>query len=997
MLPARFLPRFVKRWTFWMVTVGVLLAYTAAGFFLVPRLVRSQLVTTIDEVFDRTARVAAVRFNPFTFVLEIDDFMLLDVDQRPMLQFVGLRVDFELISLLRRAYSFDAIALDRPAARLVIRPDRSLNLADLAIKSRMPAAEEPAKSAEPAALPRLFIENFTMNAGRVDFEDHSRSTPFVTALQPITFSLHNFSTTGTGDNAYALDAQSVRGEKLSWRGTLNARPVSSSGTFALVDVQARTLWEYFRDAVAFEIPAGSIDLSGRYAFSLAREPVDLEVVGEEIQVRGLIVRPKGASVDDIALDELSIRDAGMSVADRRVSIASIALRGGKIQAWYDRAGGLSLSRLVAASASAPASAPSQLSPTAPSTSPSTGAAGPGDWSLALPLIETKGLEFAFEDRSVVPALSTKLAPIDVRLADFDSAGAQPVGIDARIGIDGEAELAARGTAILHDRQASLELELKSFDLRTVQPYIGLATDMTLTSGRLGIKGRLELAPSEADAALTPRFTGTMEVAKLRTIDNALEQDFVRWDRLRVLGIDFDGARARLTIGEIAARRPYARVIIASDRSVNISQVLRPARSQKKSATAAPRPGRTDRRLAVSIGLVRIDKASANFADYSLQPNFATGIQELSGTIKGLSSRPNSRATVKLDGKVDAYAPVTIEGEVNYLSADAYADVRLAFDNMELTTFTPYSGKFAGYRIDKGKLSVRLSYHIEDRKLDAQHKIILDQLQLGERIESKDATSLPVKLAVALLKDRNGVIDLDLPVTGSLDDPKFRLGPLIWKVVVNLVTKIVTAPFALLGSLFGGGEEVNQLTFAPATIELQGESQARVDSVAKAMRERPGLSLEVPMVVNPDLDRPQLQRAHLQEQLVGVRRHELLAKRKPVDALDQSILADRNEYFRLLNELAAQKKLLTEEQAKQSRKEKPAPEMLEAEITTLEDLVLPGIDVPDTELAELGKRRAQKVQDLLLASGEIEPGRVFVITAPPAPNDAGNVRMDLSLR
>jgi hypothetical protein len=277
--------------------------------------------------------------------------------------------------------------------------------------------------------------------------------------------------------------------------------------------------------------------------------------------------------------------------------------------------------------------------------------------------------------------------------------------------------------------------------------------------------------------------------------------------------------------------------------VNILLVLRPARPEKECRGAR---SEASAGAAVSIGLVSIDKASANFADYSLQPNFVTGIQELSGTIKGLSSKKESRATVKLDGKVDAYAPVTIDGEINYLSADAYTDLKLAFDNMELTTFTPYSGKFAGYHIDKGKLSVRLAYHIEDRKLDAQHKIILDQLQLGERIESKDATSLPVKLAVALLKDRNGVIDLDLPVSGSLDDPKFRLGPLIWKVVVNLVTKIVTAPFALLGSLFGGGEEVNQLTFAPGTIELQGESQARVDSVAKALRERPGLSLEVPI-------------------------------------------------------------------------------------------------------------------------------------------------------
>jgi hypothetical protein len=835
-----------------------------------------------------------------------------------------------------------------------------------------------------------------VSAGRIDFEDHRHSTPFVTALQPITFSLRDFSTTGAGENAYALDAESVRGERLSWRGTLYAGPVSSSGTFSLSNVQAQTLWDYVRDFVAFEVPAGTLNLSGRYEFSLARKPVDLEAVADAIDFRGLIVRPKGATVDDIALDELSIRGARMNVADRLASVDAISFKGGKVQAWLDPDYTLSLSRLFArpAPSGEPPASPASSATSAPSPDTSTRVGG---WTLALPLIETSGLEVAFEDRTVEPPVAVKLAPVDVRLTDYASDGAQPLGIDARVGINDEGELVARGTADVSNRTSSLDLELKSFDLRDLQPYIGRVTDMTLTSGQLGIKGRLELARAEGTAALAPRFAGTMDVAKLRTIDNALEQDFIRWEALRVLGIDFDRSRSRLAIKEVVARRPYARVIIASDRSVNISQVLRPTRSRARAAGEPAKSGARAVPLAVRIGLVRVDKASANFADYSLQPNFATGIQELSGTVMGLSSSPESRAAVNLDGKVDAYAPVTIEGEVNFLSAETYTDLRLAFDNMELTTFTPYSGKFAGYRIEKGKLSVRLAYHVEDRKLDAQHKIILDQLQLGERVESKDATSLPVKLAVALLKDRNGVIDLDLPVTGSLDDPKFRLGPLIWKVVVNLVTKIVTAPFALLGSLFGGGEEVNQLTFAAGTAELQGESRSRIDAVAKALRERPGLELEVPMVVNADVDRPRLQRAQLQEQLVAVKRRELLAKRKPVDTLDQTVLADRNEYFRLLNELASQKGLLTEEQAKQSRKAKPAPEMLETEITALEDLVLPGIEVPETELAELGKRRAQTVQGLLLASGEIEPGRVFVITAPPAPIDAGMVRMDLSLR
>ena len=257
--------------------------------------------------------------------------------------------------------------------------------------------------------------------------------------------------------------------------------------------------------------------------------------------------------------------------------------------------------------------------------------------------------------------------------------------------------------------------------------------------------------------------------------------------------------------------------------------------------------------------------------------------------------------------------------------------------------------------------------------------------------------MPVKLAVSLLKDRNGVIDLDLPVTGSLDDPKFRLGPLIWKVVVNTVTKIVTAPFALIGSLFGGGEQVNQLTFAPGATELQGESSARIESVSKALKERPGLELEIPMASIPELDNPVLQKGALDEHLVAVKRRELVAKRKPVDTLDATVLADRTEYYRLLNEFALQQQIITEEEAQANRKKRPKAEDIEFEITALEDAVMPKVTVADTALADLGRQRAQIVQNLLLASGEIEPARVFVITGEPAKNEGGLVRMDLSLR
>lgn len=1023
----KFVPRIVTRWTFWLAVGGALALYAVLGFFLVPRIVQSEIRSTVASNYQRVAQVGKVRFNPFTFVLEINDCALPDADGRPMLQFARLHIDFELMSILRRAYSFQAIALDAPSARVVVRPNDTLNLADLA-HPRQPAAQTQSPPAKDEALPRLFIGAFTVNGGRIDFEALNRATPFATALKPINFALHNFSTFGTGDNAYRLEGESVRGERLSWRGRLNAQPVSSTGEFTLTSIHAQTLWNYLRDVLPFEVPAGQLDLTGTYTFSLARQPIDLTVVASEIKVGGLVVRPQGSQVDDVALSDLAIHDARLQIPDRRVSIAEISLKGGKIQAWLDKDGTFNLSRLAAReSASTPtaqAGAPAAQPPTgaAPAqppaaTPPATGQDRP--WSIALPHIATSGLEVTFEDRTLTPVTPVRIAHIEIDVSGYDSAKPGPIDLKAHLGIEEDGVLNVRGRVDPNTFASTMDLELGKIDLRSAQPYIARVTDMTLLSGQLGAKGKVELVRDRTDT-LQPRYAGTLQISKLRTIDNALEQDFVRWDQLNATGIDFDGTRSRLVIKEIAARRPYARVIIASNGTVNISEVLRPsspaepgeaasegpatdqAPSSKPSPAGAPGAAAAPsaETFDVRIGLVRIDRGSANFADFSLKPNFATGIQELSGTVAGLSSKPGSRATVKLEGKVDAYAPVTIDGEVNYLSAESYTDLKLAFNNMELTTFTPYSGKFAGYRIEKGKLSVQLAYKVENRQLEAQQKFVLDQLQLGEKVESKDAVSLPVKLAVALLKDRNGVIDIDLPMTGSLDDPHFRLGPLIWKAVVNLLTKIVTAPFALIGKLFGGGEEVNQLTFAPGGSELQGESATRVESIGKAMRERPGLQLEVPVTANAELDGPHLQQTELDQRLLAIKRKELLAKRKPVDTLDASVLADKEEYWRLLYEYDQQAAVLPTEGDKDQKGKPgkaPPPEELDAQITTLRDAALTTIQVPETDLAQLGKERAQKVQDLLLGPGDIDPSRLFIINAGPAPIAEGLVRMDLSLR
>ncbi len=482
-----------------------------------------------------------------------------------------------------------------------------------------------------------------------------------------------------------------------------------------------------------------------------------------------------------------------------------------------------------------------------------------------------------------------IAPLSIKVtgASLDLAKPVSVALDTKINDSGTLNVAGEITP--QPVAANLNLKLDGIELAAIQPYIAQYTSMTLLSGRLG--GDAKVRYGAQKPAL--QFSGNLSVANLHTVDNALHQDFINWDRLDIQGLNFQHDPDRLDIDQIAARKLYARVIIEPDESINVKRILaapgatvvapsgdaRPPlaataapapapplpRKGRKPAASAPAPAPAPAAgpaMPMSIKKIVLQASQANFADLSVMPNFATGIQKLEGTVLGLSSKENSRAKIDIHGSVDEFAPVSITGEVNVLSAALYTDLAMSFRNIELSTFNPYSGKFAGYNISKGKLTTELHYKVDGRKLDAQHHIIVEQLEFGDKTESKDAVSLPVKLAVALLKDRDGVIDLNLPVTGSLDDPKFKLGPIIWKVFVNILEKAVTAPFALLGSLFGGGPDLQFVDFQPGDAKLDPVGVAKAQSIVKALDARPQLKIEIPIAVVNDLDRPSLDRGEV---------------------------------------------------------------------------------------------------------------------------------------
>jgi hypothetical protein len=978
-----------QRYLIWLaIAVAVVGLYAAAGFMGVPRLIRSQTQKFVTQHYGRSVSVGEIRFNPFSLMLEVRDFSFPDSDAQPELGFGRLLVNLQISSLWHRGPTFREITLEGPFARVLVRGDGTLNLADLA----KPFADNPAKppAPKPAGPMKLFIDRFTVQAGHASFEDRTHPSPFRAQLEPITFELHDFSTTGKTGNAYTLSGTSDQGERFSWSGTLGVSPLSSKGHFELDQLRARTVWNYLRESLHFEASSGTIALAGDYDFTAAGAPIGLTINIRDLTVNDLGLKPVGTQADYVTLARIDVHATQFDLTRRLLAIGSVRIAGGEVRTWLDEQGRLNLLDLTGSPASAPAT-PEAAAHQAPTRDDSARSA----FTVSAPDIGASDLKVSVEDRQVTPAASLIFSGLNVQVAGFSTAPGASLNVTADSSINGTAKIHTTAKIALASGALTAQADLAQFDLTAVQPYVAQRTALSLLSGKIATKLSIERS---ADAALA--VTADAEVTKLRTVDNALKQDFIKWDQLNISGVSYKSKPASLQIHSIVARAPYARVIVAGDRSLNVAQALRPANAPTEVAPQTPSQAKP---MPISIGSVQILNGSANYSDLWIQPNFRIGIQSLNGTIGGLSSDAHSRAKVELNGKVDRYAPARIWGEVNLLAATAYTDIKMSFHGIELTTVTPYSGHFAGYKIEKGKLSVDLAYHVEQRQLKADHRFVIDQLQLGEKVDSPDAVKLPLKLAVALLKDRNGVIDIGLPVTGSLDDPQFRLGPIIWKAVVNLLVKIATAPFALLGHLFGGSEEMNLIDFDPGSANLDAPGKERIAGLSKALKERPQLELDVPATFSPELDRPYIVARRLREKLIARAQGMPAAKKRGTDTGGDAALADPAEHFQLLAaefraELGKDAPLpATALAVETAKKGKDQPPEFDAAIAELEAALGARIPVSDADLEELGKHRARAIQDALLGGGDIDAARVFVIIAPPKAATGNKVRVEMSLK
>ncbi len=566
--------------------------------------------------------------------------------------------------------------------------------------------------------------------------------------------------------------------------------------------------------------------------------------------------------------------------------------------------------------------------------------------------------------------------VEVKGFEFPSGEIEAFSIDTRINEAGKLSLQGKGD--IDPLQADFQLQLDGFELAALMPYVEPLLAIELESGALGAK--LNGSLSQRDERLDSKVDGQVTFSQLLVNEAKKSTKILSWEALNLNQLAWESEPAALRIDQVELMQPFAKIVIFEDGSTNFGKLVietgeaandGAVESAKSPAGAEVEGAPSEQDVAtspVSVAIRSVDfhDGTADFADLSLNRTFRAAIYGIKGSIKGLDSDAAAAATVDLKGQVEKYAPVTLKGEVKPLSEKLMVDLDLRFRNLELTSVSPYSDTYAGYNIDKGKLDADFEYKIVDQKLSAENKLVIDQLTLGERTESATATSLPVALAVALLKDSNGVIDLNLPVSGDLDDPEFHYGALIGKALLNLVKKIVTAPFALLGSLVGAeAEDLDHVVFGPGESEA-GEAQAnKLNKVAEALAQRPQLTVSLRGIAVPALDIPVLKEQRLQAALAEQ------------DIAYPISSGDRKKFFSWFEKTTGRDVGDLKKELKASQPD-IGKEALEAQMQErLIDSLLRRQKVGADDLDNLARARSEQVRDLMVAAG-VDPNRLFIL-------------------
>jgi len=992
----------VLRWS--VVSIAI---YAFLGFLVAPIVAKWQLTKLLKEQLARDVTIEKLSINPFALSIRVRGFLLKEPSGiGPAVRFEELYLNLSSMSLFRLAPVLDEIRLVRPVIRIVRNADKSYNYTDLIQKfTASPAPPGP----PPGPPPRFSLNNIELVDGQIEFDDKPEGKQHVISEIHIGIPFISSLPYATDINVEPAFSAKVNGTPFLLKGETKPFKDTRETTLKLEldDLDLTPYADYSPVPLGFRLQQGTLgtdltvslttreglldtlvlsasaalkklrvannddlalagfdSLESDARFTLTRHGTTQEMIvsGVSAALRGLRVEDASRRAPLLEVGEIKLADTGADLGARNLTVGELTIDKANIQLARYRDGSFSFKRLIAFAA--PGAAKSGNKPTAEAP-----------WVVALKHFTVKNAAATFNDQ--LPATPAKLAltAVEIESENLSTAAKARGSLRVAATLNKRGRVEAAGALGLSPPGGEFNVTIKDIALAPFQPYVEDSVNVAITQGAVASRGQAVFSSSDS-GPFKIAFRGDVSVHHFVSLEKPSDQELLTWKTLSLTGIDFGSTPLKIGVKEIAFSDFYSRLIVNSDGTLNLQTLMRKTGApQEPAAAETPAPGpetpgsSTKPAPEMHVGKITFARGNVNYSDYFVKPNVSANLTNITGGVSEMTA--DTVGDVTLSGEVNGTSPIDVNGRINPFAKDLFLNLNVNAQDIELSPMSPYTIKYASYGIEKGKLSLRLKYLVEHRKLTAENNIYLDQLTFGDKVESPTAMKLPILLAVSLLKDRNGVIDVTLPVSGSLDDPKFSIGRVILQVLGNLIMKAVTSPFALLGAAFGGGEELAFVDFAPGRATLTPEAETKLKTLAKALSDRPALKMDIAGRIDPEPDREGLKHASVERKIKTQKLKATAGSGTPADSVD-AVVIEPGEYEQYLTAAYKAEKFPKPRNFIGIAKSLPVPEM--------EQLMFTNAQATDEDLRLLANQRAQAVKDWLMQAGQVSAERLF-LTAP----------------
>jgi hypothetical protein len=1036
------LPRWVR-----ITGVGasvLALAFWLLARFWLPDFIRGKVESGLEDALHRPVSIGAIEIRPFAMSVTVRNFTV-EGGQRtptreappPLAAFDEFHVNVSIASVWHKAPVISALRLVNPSGHVIREADGKLSIADL-----MGAPAEPPKDEKPTGpLPEFSVANVEISGGRFVFEDRLKGS-----RQEITDLALGIPFAGTIDQQEQVWVEpyfraTLDGAPFEVKGKVRPFTDRREATLEvrLKDLDLTRFDEYATLPEGFKVLSARLDVDADLVFVQAPgQPMSLQVKGETalrklgienvggvpyvatadrvalkleeldgglkkpiraaLAIDALTLKEKGAKANLVALPKFEAKGLALDLARNRVELAAVTFDGLNLALQRETDGRIDLVRVLAPKPGAgakPRTAAAEATSKDKAETETKAPAAPGKdgtpaWHGSVSRVALDRASIGFTDRTLAKAVPLKVDGLSIGVDDLDITGQKPAAVKLGASVNQRGRIDVSGTAGWAPLAVDLALDVKELDLVPLQGWAGDVLDVLISRGNMSVGGKLALSGG-GEKPVAVRFEGDGRMASFSVFDRRNTVDILSFKAIELAGVRFASQPLSGEVKRVLLDEVFARAVLGTDGKINFAQMTKtaaadtpaPGAADAPAPAVAPAPPAAERKdLPFKVGEIVIRKNRVDFTDRFIKPPYHATLTGLDGRIAPLEA--GKRGLIELTGAVDRTAPLSISGEVDPFASKTYLNVAARVKGVDLPHLSTYSERYVGYQLAKGKLSLDLRYFIEDRKLKAENKLFLDQLTFGDKVESPDAISAPVNLAVALLKNSKGEIDIDLPISGSLDDPEFSVVRIVFKVLGNLIVKAVASPFALLSSVFGGGDELSEVVFIHGRATPEPEGIKRLETLSKALADRPGLKLEVTGQADPDADRAALGRALLDRKLRSMKLEETTGKGAEGGALRDVVLSPE-ERLKYLAALAKTESIALP---------KDAPDPVKA----YESGLLAKQTVGDDELRALAERRGRSVRNWLVEQGGVPVERVFVMVPKvDAPDGKGVSRAVFSLR